>query len=66
MDSYKDSGSNGFDGFFLHHLRATGMNMSQVSIFSAVEKSAASVAGHPPSIVGLGILALAAFIAFSI
>jgi len=64
MDSYKESGSKDFGFFFVDRLRATGMNMSQVSISSAV--SAAPVAGHPPSIVGLGTLALAAFIAFSI
>ncbi|KAH7191733.1 uncharacterized protein B0J16DRAFT_331694 [Fusarium flagelliforme] len=63
MDSYKESGGN-FGFFFVERLRATGMNMSQVSISSAV--SAAPVTGHPPSIVGLGTLALAAFIAFSI
>jgi hypothetical protein len=67
MDSYKASGSGSFDNYFLRQLRETGMNMSQVVIFSAKEKeSAAQVTGRPPSILGLGTLALAAFIALSI
>ncbi|RBR10791.1 uncharacterized protein FIESC28_09322 [Fusarium coffeatum] len=67
MDAYEASGSNSFDGYFLRQLRATGMNTSQIGIFSAREKeSAAPVTGPAPSILGLGTLALAVFVAFSL
>lgn len=67
MDAYEASGSNSFDGYFLRQLRATGMNMSQIGIFSAREKeSVAPVTGRPPSILGLGTLALGMFITFSL
>ncbi|KAF4946946.1 hypothetical protein FSARC_14078 [Fusarium sarcochroum] len=54
MDSYEDSGSDSFSNYFRQQLRATGMNMSQVSIYSAKEESAAPVTGHPPRIMALG------------
>ncbi|KAJ4136577.1 hypothetical protein NW768_004194 [Fusarium equiseti] len=66
MDAYKASGDDSLDGYFIRELRKTGMNMSQVGIYSAREESAASVTGRAPSIVGLGTLALAMFIALSI
>ncbi|KAI1056812.1 hypothetical protein LB507_001448 [Fusarium sp. FIESC RH6] len=67
MDAYEASGSNSFDGYFLRQLRATGMNKSQIGIFSAREKeSAAPLTGPAPSILGLGTLALAMFVALSI
>ncbi|RGP63799.1 hypothetical protein FSPOR_8406 [Fusarium sporotrichioides] len=66
MDAYKDSGSEDFGGYFLRQLRATGMNMSQVGIYSAKEKNAAPAAGRPTGIMALGTLVLVTFIATSI
>ncbi|UZP40412.1 hypothetical protein NXS19_008228 [Fusarium pseudograminearum] len=66
MDRYKASGSDSFDAYFNGRLKDTGMNMSQVVIYSAEEKSAAPVTGRPLSIMGLSTLALATFIALSI
>ncbi|CAF3569651.1 hypothetical protein SNK05_010688 [Fusarium graminearum] len=66
MDRYKASGSDSFDAYFNRRLKDTGMNMSQVVIYSAEEKSAAPVTGQPLSIMGLSTVALAAFIALSI
>lgn len=66
MDRYKASGSDSFDAYFNRRLKDTGMNMSQVVIYSAEEKSAAPVTGRPLSIMGLSTVALAAFIALSI
>jgi hypothetical protein len=66
MDSYKASGSDSFDGYFLRQLKETGMNTSQLGLFSAMEESAAPMKGHPPSVVTFGILFLTVFVALSI
>ncbi|CEI67948.1 hypothetical protein FVEN_g12905 [Fusarium venenatum] len=63
---YEKSGSKSFDNYFIRQLEDTGMNMSQVWTYSAKETSAASVPGRPLSIMGIGTLALAVFIAVSI
>ncbi|RGP72377.1 hypothetical protein FLONG3_6773 [Fusarium longipes] len=66
MDGYEASGRDDFDLYFRDQLRDTGMNMSNVGIFSAMEDNAAPVTRRPPSIMALGTLALAAFVALSI
>ncbi|KAL6912448.1 hypothetical protein FSST1_010208 [Fusarium sambucinum] len=63
---YEKSGSESFDNYFIRQIKETGMNMSDVWIYSAKESSAASVTGRPLSITALGTLALAAFIAVSV